>query len=57
MMSKSVVYILVLLMTLSMFLAIMQFRCGSNTVGVYWLLVAIVHFGNIMKGSVIDEND
>lgn len=51
-MSKSVVYILILLMTLSMFLAIMQFRDGSNAVGVYWILVALVHFGNIMKESV-----
>lgn len=51
-MSKSVVYILVLLMTLSMFLAIVQFRDGSNAVGVYWILVAVVHFSNIMKGSM-----
>ena len=51
-MNKSIVYILVLLMTLSVFRAIMQFRDGNNPVGVYWILVALVHYGNIMKGSI-----
>ena len=49
-MNKAVLIMTSIILYFSLVLAVMQFKAGENAVGVYWILVAIFHTFNIVKG-------
>ena len=49
-MSKGIRLITCILFAYSIQLAVGRFQVGDPSVGVYWLLVAMLHIGNYVKG-------